>query len=297
MGIKSRAFQGFRDFRYGFNGQEKDDEVSGAGNSYDYGARIYDPRIGRWLSIDPMFGKYADVSPYAFALNNPIYFKDYGGKDIVPSYNVTYNTTAASTPFLPQKASDLGNTTKAYDYSISETGKVDFLVRFDIALSPIFKSGHPYFEDFKSDNPNKHEIVGLHEYGHAQQYLEILKTSTFIVKVDGVEIQGTVDEVLNAVSAMKKEEFIKANGLVDDNNQGSFDMAVGIAVQSAFTQITDQVETKFHDKYPITEEPSFSLPAENDANNRAAEKAADFEIEGGQDQTVFPDYSGYEEPQ
>ncbi len=31
-------------YRYGFNGMEKDDEISGSGNSYDFGARTYDPR-------------------------------------------------------------------------------------------------------------------------------------------------------------------------------------------------------------------------------------------------------------
>ncbi len=33
-------------YRYGFNGMEKDDEIKGNGNSYDFGARIYDPRVG-----------------------------------------------------------------------------------------------------------------------------------------------------------------------------------------------------------------------------------------------------------
>ncbi|MFK7059864.1 hypothetical protein V3Q90_06970 [Flavobacterium oreochromis] len=33
-------------YRYGFNGKE-DDQIKGEGNSYDFGARIYDPRIGR----------------------------------------------------------------------------------------------------------------------------------------------------------------------------------------------------------------------------------------------------------
>jgi RHS repeat-associated protein len=39
-------------YRYGFNGKEKNNEISGEGNSYDFGARIYDPRLGRWLSTD-----------------------------------------------------------------------------------------------------------------------------------------------------------------------------------------------------------------------------------------------------
>lgn len=40
-------------YRYGFQRQEKDDELKGEGNSLDFGERMYDPRIGRWFKIDP----------------------------------------------------------------------------------------------------------------------------------------------------------------------------------------------------------------------------------------------------
>ena len=59
-------------YRYGFNGMEKDDEVKGQGNSYDFGARMYDSRIGRWLSVDPLAHLREWVSPYNFVQNNPI---------------------------------------------------------------------------------------------------------------------------------------------------------------------------------------------------------------------------------
>jgi RHS repeat-associated protein len=59
---------------------EKDDEVVGNGNEYDFGARIYNPRLGRFLSIDPDFRKYADQSPYDFAVNDPIRMIDVDGK-------------------------------------------------------------------------------------------------------------------------------------------------------------------------------------------------------------------------
>ena len=42
------------DYRYGFNGMEKDDELKGKGNSYTTEFRQYDPRSGRWLSLDPI---------------------------------------------------------------------------------------------------------------------------------------------------------------------------------------------------------------------------------------------------
>ena len=46
-------------YRYGFNGKEKDDDWTGTtGATYDYGFRIYDSRIGKFLSVDPLTGKY-----------------------------------------------------------------------------------------------------------------------------------------------------------------------------------------------------------------------------------------------
>jgi RHS repeat-associated protein len=69
-------------YRYGFNGKEKDDEWKGSGSSYDFGARIYDPRIGRWLSTDPHDDTYPAMSPYNFAINNPLSFIDPDGKDV-----------------------------------------------------------------------------------------------------------------------------------------------------------------------------------------------------------------------
>jgi len=70
-------------YLFSFNGKEKDDDINGEGNSYDFGARIYDPRLGRWMSVDPLQQKYADLSPYNFTGNNPIVFIDPSGKTIV----------------------------------------------------------------------------------------------------------------------------------------------------------------------------------------------------------------------
>ncbi|MCF6133542.1 RHS repeat domain-containing protein, partial [Flavobacterium wongokense] len=74
-----------KDYRYGFNGKEKDDEVKGEGNSLDFGARMYDSRIGRWFATDRKEGKYPSHSPYNYALNNPVFYIDPDGNDIFPS--------------------------------------------------------------------------------------------------------------------------------------------------------------------------------------------------------------------
>lgn len=73
-------------YRFGFNGKEKDDEVhAGTGTSYDFGERLYDPRIGRTPSLDPKGGLFPGVSYYSFAANNPVFYIDRNGEYIVPA--------------------------------------------------------------------------------------------------------------------------------------------------------------------------------------------------------------------
>jgi RHS repeat-associated protein len=69
-------------YRYGFNSMEKDDEVKGDGNSYDFGARICDSRVGRFLSVDRFAGKFSYHSPYIFAANMPILASDKNGDSV-----------------------------------------------------------------------------------------------------------------------------------------------------------------------------------------------------------------------
>jgi len=59
-------------YRYGFQNQEKTDEVSGAGNHYEFKFREYDPRLIRFWSVDPLFRKYPHNSSYAFSENRLI---------------------------------------------------------------------------------------------------------------------------------------------------------------------------------------------------------------------------------
>lgn len=73
-------------YRYGMMGKENDDEIKGENNSLDFGARIYDPRVGRWLSVDPLAVKYPNLSPYNFVQNSPVLFIDPDGNKIKIHY-------------------------------------------------------------------------------------------------------------------------------------------------------------------------------------------------------------------
>jgi RHS repeat-associated protein len=73
------------DYRYGFNGMEMDDEVHEVkGSSYDFGARLYNPRVGRWLSRDQLERNYPSVSSYNYCMNNPVILVDPDGKSPEP---------------------------------------------------------------------------------------------------------------------------------------------------------------------------------------------------------------------
>ena len=73
-------------YRFAFNGKEKDDETYGDGDEYDFGARIYDSRVGRWMGCDPLEKKYPSMSSYSFAGNSPVAFYDPDGKEVMIFY-------------------------------------------------------------------------------------------------------------------------------------------------------------------------------------------------------------------
>lgn len=84
-GISGKSF-GNKGNKFLYNSKEMQSGEFASGEGlewYDYGARMYDPQIGRWHTPDPLSKNYADWAPYHYAADNPALFVDPDGKQWV----------------------------------------------------------------------------------------------------------------------------------------------------------------------------------------------------------------------
>lgn len=135
--MPGRKFSGGTGYRYGFNGKENDNEVKGDGNQQDYGLRIYDPRLGRFLSVDPLTEEYPWNSSYAFAENDVIRAIDIEGAE---KYIKTNYRNAAGVIYKTSIQSITNNETgKAVELNFrNATGK---LTTYDVYESDDYDDG------------------------------------------------------------------------------------------------------------------------------------------------------------
>jgi RHS repeat-associated protein len=105
------------DTRYRFTGKERDVE-----SGFDYfGARYYDSRIARWMSVDPLAGKYPGISPYVYCVNNPIIIIDRDGKEGETTSSISYDDRTRRHTITSTTTSTTSSTTQNSDGSTTTT--------------------------------------------------------------------------------------------------------------------------------------------------------------------------------
>jgi RHS repeat-associated protein len=221
---------------YSFNGKEKDDEWNGTtGGFQDYGMRIYDTRVCRFLSIDPFFKSYPWYTPYSFAGNKPIWAIDLDGLEeyiinnyydskgrLYKVYVATYEDVNGKARNVHLKINGKAETTQkvkiidhyvdkknytSYADELTESQKEIYNNRYKTSTTQILpKHGSQYKE---SDN----NLIGdVFKDGTFNVYVKYFPPQTLDIVFNGGEDKIKSDQTSQAQEEVKElAEYMKAN--------------------------------------------------------------------------------------
>ncbi|MEI2676041.1 MAG: RHS repeat-associated core domain-containing protein [Chitinophagaceae bacterium] len=187
-------------YRYGFNDMENDNEVKGNNNAIDFGGRsIYDPRIGRFLSVDPKWRDFPSMSVYVFAADNPIYFIDVDGAGPGP-VDKPYT-------YIVQQGDSPSTIAEKFGMNIDEI----MAANFDRGVLP----EGSYFT-------NKGDLTYAEYWGDGQNTLWKLNAGDVIYLVSVEELYATIEKAEADISAKE----IASEQATDDIKMAILDMEI-----------------------------------------------------------------------
>ena len=222
MPVRSFIQTGAGNFRYGYNDKEDDNEVKGTGNQIDYGMRAYDPRVDRFLSVDPFTGKYPFYNPYQASGNNPIKFIDLDGgetKDNTverfwanqPKIDMTKAPSATSynAASIPRNALWMfKQQLAAKPEMFSEANKLSIKENINPIVDEQWVKYNPATADYLGDKLVSHHEgggewgVAIPQQVHRDYFSELHPYVNAGKEIKGVEITGLLGGAMNVIGTV-----------------------------------------------------------------------------------------------
>ncbi len=243
-------------YSYRFNGKEQENETYGDGNTLDFGARIYDSRLGRFLSVDPLCGSLSDFSPYNFAINNPIIFIDNLGQnpflatyllyegvlfaiEVTGAY-IIFNKVNEGTPeFLYASRNQGYDWQRKQDKDASEANRL-----IEIALAKVISDNFPKNSgeepNFNNNGKNYNKVAFV--FFAATLYVEI-KSQLEQQRTEIATKEKVVNEKISILESKGESMTDEEKENLKDLNKKSFDLhQKRISINLAIEKVDKAIE-------------------------------------------------------
>lgn len=216
---------------YKYNGKELD--LMHGLNTYDYGARQYDPILAKWDRVDPLAEKYYDTNPYTYCLNNPIKYVDIKGfapgdffrtvdeaaKDFGYCYNgnsIVQNREYGTTIFLVINS----NNEIGYTYNIPSVGKENCVMIDNAPIgNKVVATAHTHGKFVEAQNPEfsnyNNEFSGIRT-----------KIGGKILPIENRKVVNANNDIGNANSLKIDSYVVTPNGSLQKYNHKTGEITV-----------------------------------------------------------------------